>query len=407
MDKSPQLLRAPGRTLGDLVAPITASGQQRAVGTLLNQQATDPNQAIQNLQGAGPIVPNSFPTAGPASQDIGLLGIDKAMRGRSPAAFGERISAQNAARQTELGALAGTEGDISAAEAARDSQTTALREAAFQNASPADVTPVIGKIDSTLAGPIGKRDIASQALNWLKAKLVDGNGNPETDPQNLYAVRQDVNDAIAGKLGGEQSKFRLAKSQLLQIRAELDNAIETAAPGFKNYLSQYSALSKPIDQMTSLQGLQQSANTTAADMTTGLPFLSPASFSRGLDKVNADPFSGVNAPTLTRLETLRKDLQNSQAVNSPLLRAPGSDTFQNLSLNQNLGSMARFGAKPLEMLYKLAGSDSAINDQLTEAMLNPQRAATLMQKASVPRPDFNFRPYDLGTFFGLQGLTQR
>lgn len=391
-----------GRTFGDLIAPVTAGGQARAAGTLLNAQASNPGQAMQNLDASSPIVADSMPTMGSASQDIGLLSVEKAMRGKNPAPFGERLGDQNTARQAELSTMAGTPADIAAAAASRDAQTSATREAAFANASPADVTPVLAKINSVLAGPVGKRDIASQALTWLKGKLVDADGNPETDAQNLYAVRQDINDAIAGKLGGDQSKFRLAQGQLLQARGDLDNAIETAAPGFKGYLSQYAALSKPINRMESLQDLQQSSNLTAADVKTGQYFMSPAGFSRGLDKLKGDPFSGVQDEHLTRLEALRRDLQNSQAIASPSLRAIGSDTFQNLSLSQSLGSgmLTKPIAKVLEVPYRLAGADSGVNEQLMGAMLDPKRAAALMRAAAVARPEMSFRPYDVGTLFG-------
>jgi hypothetical protein len=98
-----------------------------------------------------------------------------------------------------------------------------------------------------------------------------------------------------------------------------------------------------------------------------------------------------------------KDLEGSQAVNGPLLKAPGSDTFQNLSLRQNLGGLARFAGKPLETLYNLAGSDKSINALLTQAMLDPKVAAALMQRAQIPRAGLNFRPFDLGTVGGLLG----
>lgn len=395
----PLALEQTGANLFDLARPATAAGQQRLAGNLFNQQARNPQAAIQNLESSQPIVPGSMPTSGPASGDIGLLGLEKGLRGNSPAEFGERLSGQNTAQQAELSSMAGKPSDITAAEQARDAATKASRDAAFANAGSANVSPVISKINGLLASPIGKRDIPSQALTWLKGKLVDSKGDPETDPQNLYAVRQDINDAIAGKLGGEQSKFKLAQGQLIQMRNELDNTIEGAAPGFKAYLTQYGALSKPINRMQTLQDLQDHASLTAVDPMTKQPFLSPAKFSNKLDDIKTDPFSGLEPNDISRLEKIRADMQNQQAVNGPLMKAPGSDTFQNFAVNSKLLS-------PLNAVYKPFGVDKKVMELATEAGTNPQLAAALMRKANAPKwSDFSYRPGDIGTTMGIMAGT--
>jgi hypothetical protein len=385
-----EVARGAGRLAAGAVRPLTAAGQQRMAGGVLTNQATNPQSAITNLETAQPIVPGSLRNTGEASQDTGLMGVEKSLRSSNSAPFAGRLSEQNAARQTELSRLAGTDADIAAAQEAREAQTDALREAAFTNAGRADVTPVIQKIDTTLAGPIGKRDIASQALNWLRNKLVDGDGNVETDPESLYAIRQDINDAIGGKLGGDQAKFKLASGQLIQTRNVLDTAINEAAPGFKNYLTQYAALSKPINRMTLLQELQQKATTTGFDPIGQQYFLSPGAYSRALTNAQADRLTPLTADQTQRLEALRRDLENSQAVNGPLLKAPGSDTVQNLSMAQALGSgplsaLLHAKAPYLGWLYNMAGSDKRVQQLLTQAMLDPKMAALLMRNAAAAR----------------------
>jgi hypothetical protein len=395
--QAPAAIEGLGSTLWDIAKPLTSAGQRQIAGNVLNEQSSDPQSAIAGLQNNQSIVPGSMPTAGSASGDIGIMGLERGLRGRDTSAFGEQLSQQNAARQTELGSMAGTPADITAAEQARDAATNASRAAAFANAKPADINPVLGKINVILRSPVGKRDIPSQALTWLKGKLVDDQGNPETNPENLYAVRQDINDAIAGKLGGDQSKFKLAQGQLIQVRGELDNAIDAAAPGFKNYLQQYAQLSQPINRMESLQALQSRANTTAADPVTGEYLLSPSNFSRGLDELKQQPFNGLNSSDVTRLEAIRKDLQNSQAINSPLVKSPGSDTFSNFAVSNKLLS-------PLNKLYAPFGVDRKVVEQLTEALRNPPTAASLMQQSAAAKP-FSFRPYDIGTVAGVRSGT--
>lgn len=390
--------RAAGRVASNVVAPLTQSGQQRIAGRVLASQATDPQAAAARLDTAQPIVPNSPRNVGEASQDLGLLALEKGMRSRNPSDFGARLSEQNAARQNELASVAGSPADLAAAKTARDAATAPLREQALGGGGQADVTPVLQHIDATLASPIGKRDIASQALTWLKGKLVDGQGQPENDPAKLYAVRQDVNDAIAGKLGGEQSKFRLAQGQLLQARGALDDSIEQAAPGFKAYLQRYSEMSKPIDQMKAMQEIQNRAQLQTADVTTGQQFLGNGKFGQALDAAIQKKGVKLTPDQTDRLNAIRTDLQYGQAINSPLVKAPGSDTFQNLSIAQAIGMggtnahpIAQVLTKPLGWIYKMAGTDKSVNDILTQAMLDSKLASAMLKRAT---------PASVGAFSG-------
>jgi hypothetical protein len=259
-----------------------------------------------------------------------------------------------------------------------------MREAALGAGGKAAAQPVIDNIDQVLAGPIGKRDIPSAALNWVKAKI-----EGESDPASLYAVRQDIGDALAGKLGGEQSKFRLARKELMAVRSQLDDAIEQAAPGFKAYLKRYSEMSEPIDQAKIIQEIQRRSQLTSADVTTGQNFLGTATFSRALDTALSKNGSRLSADQIEKLNAIRTDLQYGQAVNSPLIRAPGSDTFQNLSIAQAIGAggqripgVAALITKPLDWVYKLAGTDAGVNEALTRAFLDPKLAAMMLRRAT-------------------------
>jgi len=405
--------RLGARAVTDIVAPYTQSGRENIAGGILQRQASDPQAAAANLRAAQDIVPGSARTTGEASQDLGLLALEKGLRSRSTADFGQRLSEQNAARQAQLQGLAGTDADVLAAQTARDAQTGVMRETALGSGGQADISPVLQHIDDTLAGPIGKRDVPSQALTWLRGKLHDEAGNPETDPANLYAVRQDVNDAIAGKLGGEQSKFRLAQGQLIQARSALDDSIESAAPGFKAYLQRYSELSRPIDQRLAIQEIERRANLPTVDIKTGQPFLGSSAFTRALDAAQQD--TALSPQQSQSLRAIQTDLQLGQAINSPLVRAPGSDTYQNLSIAQVIGGGGFLHAhgplalltKPLSWLFKL-GPETRTTETLTQAMLDPKFAADLLQRATPARVNAfseRLRAATLGTAGGLNPFT--
>lgn len=382
--------RLAGRTAMNVVAPMTKSGQEAIAGRVMANQATDTQAAAANLQKAQEIVPGSARNTGEASQDVGLLALEKGLRSRNPAAFGQRISEQNAARQDALASVAGTPEDIQVMQVARNAETSPMREMALdagKGVVPASTQSIVDSIDSVLASPIGKRDIPSAALNWVKGKI-----QGESDPANLYAVRQDIGDALAGKLGGDQAKFRLARKELMDVRSQLDDAIEQAAPGFKAYLQRYSEFSQPIDQLKVMQEIQRRAQLTSADVTTGQNFMGSANFSRALDSALAKNGNRLTEAQIEKLNAIKTDLQYGQAINSPLIKAPGSDTFQNLSIAQAIGAGGkalpgplRVILKPLEWLYKAGGSDQGINDALTRAMLDPKLASQMLLRATPQR----------------------
>jgi hypothetical protein len=402
----PALGESSVRTLGDLISPLTAAGQSRAAGGLLNTQAQNPSAAQANLWQSKPTVPGSEPTAGAASQDTGLLGIEKAVRGTSSPEFGERLSAQNAARQAELTALGGTANDLKNAIKARGDATAPLYAAAATQSAP---------IDNEMIA-LMQRPAMQSAISTAKA-MAENNGQSfglsstapgssmslsGADLQGMKLALDDMRSTgFTQGIGSHQQRA------LQNTSDALTDWMQRNVPAQRQADAAFQNLSGPINKMQTVQALQQKASTTAADVQTGQYFLSPASYSRALDEALDNARNGLGKGDITRLEAIRKDLQNSQAVNGPLLKAPGSDTFQNLSLNQNLSGPARMLTKPLDPLYRMGGADAAINKLLTRGMLDPKFAAGLMQGALKPRPGLNFGPYDVGAMGGLLGSGQQ
>lgn len=373
------------RVIPAMMRPMTQGGREQIVGTLLRDQADDASRALTNLQNADEIVPGSVPTTGAAARDAGLLALEKGARARRPGEFGARLSEQNAARQQLLDDIAGTPADIVDDVAAREAATTSARESAFASARQAATQKILDKADEILASPAGARKPVQQAVAEFRT-AIEG----ETDPARLYAIRQDIGDAMAGKFGGEKASFALARKELIALRETLDDVIDDAAPGFKAYLERYRELSKPINQKEALQELQARSTLAAPDITTGRDFLSQAKFSRNLDKLLQDRLVAQNltAEQVKTAKAIAADLDLGASINSSLIKAPGSDTFQNYSLAGVIGAARmRSGElppflktflKPLDFVYR--ASDERIDDLLTQAMLDPKLAAMLMAK---------------------------
>jgi hypothetical protein len=382
--------RALGRAAYGMAKPLMRSGQEQMAADLLGSQAQNPQAAAANLRTADEVVPGSPRSTGEASKDIGLLALEKGVRGKNAAAFGQRLSEQNAARQSELSALGGTQSDILAAQTARDAETSPMREAALGAGGKADVGSVHAKIDEIMASPSGARQTVASTMGWVKDQIGD-----ESDPARLYEIRKDLQLAQAGKLqpssqnAPQASTLAQTRGQLKQVVGALDDSIEQAAPGFKAYLERYKEMSGPIDQMKVIQEIKNRASLSASDITTGEDFLSAAKFDSLLDKAIVKSGEKLTQNQVSRLEAIRTDLKYGQAINSPLVKAPGSDTFQNLSIAQVLGAGAtdahpifKVLSSPLKWLYRQAGSDTKVNEIIADAMLDPKLAAQMLDRAT-------------------------
>jgi hypothetical protein len=391
-----RVLEAPGA----IVKPFTQTGREVIVGNVLNRLATDPERAALNLQQAQPLVPGVRVTTAAGARDPGLAAAETAIRALDQSgAFPNVLSANQQALLESfrrLGGRAGgetTPGSIPYAEAKRTSITAPLRESAFANKQPVSVEPITSAISGIMANPATQRKSVDEAMgyvNSLLARRVD----PETgtiDPMALYSVRKDITDAMAGKLAGEQANLRLAKGQLADLLPVIDNAIESGAPGFKNYMEKYGKSSSAIDQMRLLQGIEAKVTTGQPNLMTGEPVLAASALRRQVAAKAEEIGTQLSPAAQTRLDNIINEINRGQAATAPGVKAPGSNTFQNMSMGNLIGrvfseSLAdnttlRTMTRPLDFLYKLP--DQQIQQLLVEAMLDPKLAATMMGKANI------------------------
>ena len=403
---TPAFAESSASTIAGLARPLLSSGQSQIAGNLLNDRASDPSTALANLQSSQPLVPGSLPTSGAASGDIGLLGLEKGVRGINATPFGERLSTQNTAQQSELGSMAGTPADLAAAIKARSAQTTPLYSAAATDSAPIDNEMVSLMQRPSMQAAIAKAKGLAEEKGQTFGMSSNSPGGPMSlSGSDLQGVKMALDDmqstAFTQGIGSHQARAMQDTSDALKDWMLRNVPSQRAAD------AAFQSASGPINRMTTLQELQAKAGTSAVDPNTRLPFLSSAKFGNALQDVQSDARSGVSVSDMARLSAMQKDLQNQQMVNGPLLKAPGSDTFQNFATNQNLlgaGSIGGLATKPLGWLYQKFGVDSGVNEQLTKAMLDPKFAASLMSKAAIPKTQTNFAYNDLGSFFGLAGL---
>lgn len=402
--------RGLGARAARVIEPFTEAGRNKIVDrTLAGFAGEGPTLALTHE-----IVPGSMPTLAQATGNAGLAAAEKNLRNVPGVMnqFVEREAGNKAARNLAWERLAGTEGDLAAAIAEREAAATPLREQAFAGAHPADSAPVVSKIDEILASPAGKRDAVNSALKNIRNKIASKDGTLESDVEQLYGVRKAIGDMLNPLAQGTGNDARLAARELQEVQSVLDQRIEKAAPGFRDYLAQYSELSKPLDRMSLLQQARitdSQGNITLAKLDNTIKSIERARSSKG-----THPAKSLSGDDLDQLYALREDMRR-EALPAAKAKPPGSDTAQNLATSNALGrflgntavdtvgggllgagydlyhgnlpgTAAGIGALAgLGVKRALAAKDAQVLDLLTNRLVNPQVAPTAFQRAPVQR----------------------
>jgi len=377
-----------------LVQPFTQEGRQVIIGNLLNRLSTNPARAQENLANAAPLVPGVQPTTAATAFDPGLASAETAIRALDQSgAFATQLSANQQALLDAYRRISGKPGSVAAAETKRKAVTKPLREQAFAGVTVDPVTFQSGvklvvnqAIDNVMSSDVGVRMDVESAMKFATERVAKAR-----TPMQLYEVRKDLAAAAQGKYNKENPSLSLAKGQLKDVIASIDDVIEAAAPGFKTYMDKYSKMSGPIDQMKMLQEIERRVTTGQPNIMTSEPVLAAGGLRTQLANKAEELDLKLSIPAQKRLDNIIDEINRGMAATAPGVKPPGSDTFKNMSMGNLIGrvfseSMAtnttlRTMTRPLDFLYKLP--DQQIQQLLVEAMLDPKLAAVMMSKANM------------------------
>lgn len=341
--------RKVANTVTSIAEPLTTGGRDKMVTRLLDKVAGGPTTLDLTEY-----VPGSMPTMGEASGNAGLASLERVARTNPNLVtrFGEQAGENVKARANYFAGIAKTPDDVTDAIALRESRTAPLRDAALTNAKPADPTAVATHIDDVLKGEAGKRAAVTTVLNRVKANLYDDAGNLETDARRLYGVRKDIGDMLDNVGDKDHGSAKAARAELMAARAEVDKAIEAAAPGFGRYLQTFARMSRPIDEMNYLQSL----NLTDAQGNFTLSKVQGAltKIAKERRKPGTNEAKSLSKESMGALQNLRADLKRAGQID--MGKARGSDTHQR-------AAMDNFGAEqgvPLSALGVVLGPKASI-----------------------------------------------
>jgi hypothetical protein len=381
------------RAAREIVRPGTEAGREVIAGNVLRSLASDAERAIMAAEGYQAPIAGYRPTTAQATRDIGLASAETPIRGLDQTGkFAQQQVEANRARMAILDRLAKDKDALERAMSKRDEVTSPLREEAFlkaQNVSPetfqsATALTVNKTIDDILKSDVGARGTVIKTMNWAKEQLSRG-----TTPARMYEVRKDLRDAAQGLLDKEGAAYSLAKRELEQVIRSVDDAIDAAAPGYKDYLDKYAKSSRGIERMEAAQEFRGKVMSTIPDPSNiGEYLISQPSFTRAIRAAAED--TKLSKTQLAVLQRVSQDIDSG--VLARATKVPGSDTFKNLSTANIIGGIVgkqMFGevppafakvVAPMNWLYN--GSDDAIRQLLVDAMLDPQLAAKMMRRAT-------------------------
>lgn len=393
--------QAAGRGAREVVRPFTQEGREVIVGNILRQLARDPEMAATRMEQYTPGVPGYTPTAPQAARDVGLAGAVPAIRALDETGrFTMQQMQANQARTNVLDRLAKDKEALAAAIAKRDEVTAPLREAAFANST---VTPetfgsaialnVNKLIDDILASPAGKRSTVKSVVTDARDDIARA-----TTPAELYEIRKDLRAAAQGLLdksssgGPNASAYKAAKGQLEQIIRSVDETIESAAPGYNEYLRKYAASSRGIERLEAAQDLRAKVKSTIPmmlDDPSRAPeyMLAQPAFVRAIRGIEKE--TDLSPTQVAVIKRVAKDLDEATFR---VTQEPGSNTFKNLSIANVIGGVfgkQMFGEVPASMQkgalsfnWLFSGPDDVVKTILVDAMLDPKLAARMMRKAT-------------------------
>lgn len=383
---------AAGRAVRETVRPFTQPGREVIAGNVLRQLSNAPETAVRRMEEFVPEVPGYKPTTAQASRDVGLIAAETPIRALDVTGkFAAQMSEANKARMAILDRMAKDQDAVTAAIAKREEVTAPMRESAFaaSTQTPQQIQSAISlvvnkQIDDILASPAGKRSTVINAMNFAKNSV-----NRADSVQSLYEVRKDLRAAAQGLLDKEGSAYSQAKGQLENVIRSVDDVIDSSAPGYKDYLRQYSQASKGIERLEAAQGFRGKVLSTIPDpINVGQFMISQPNFTRAIRAAAKE--TNLSQMQLKVLERVGRDIDSGVLNRSG--KVPGSDTFKNLSTANVIGGIIgkqMFGqvpaaankvVAPLNWLYN--GTDDQIRELLVDAMLDPKLAAKLMSKAT-------------------------
>lgn len=395
------------------IDPFTKGGQAGIVNNAIASYAEDPQKALATLQASKEYIPGFNATAGTSSGDTGLIGLERTLAQQPQSPFTGRYLQQNATATEYLNKLAGSPADVAAAEQARKAATNPLYKAAETGKITSDAAkPVIDNIDNQIA-KVGAGSDAGKTLIALKAKiqgslpqeksiatgLLDADGKPivrtetsEPPFSNTVQIFREERDNLL-KRGDQPNAYgSTVRSAISPANAKLGAVLESENPSFGKAQQTFADMSKPINQMETMQEIVKKVTNGTQDAS-GNYFLSPAKIGSLMKQgqVNTD-YNGwqsledaLSPAQHAGLKNTHAEIARANLPNTAVAMKAGSNTYHNLAstnaMSKVTGGRLPFAIKGIDK-WLYSNANEKIKEQLAQALLDKQRTIQGLMKGT-------------------------
>lgn len=386
-----------------LLAPFTESGQQNIAAKTLQRFASDADAAAKTLRSPPRLLPGDAPTVGELTQDAGLAQLQRTLANADPqmgAALAQRGQEQMAARLGAVRGIAKDDAALAAAKMARKTNADAAYSAAYaKGIDPAKVTPQHAQ---ALMDLMDRPSVQSAAVK--AAKLAQEEGRKVAGPDSLQFLH-DVKRALDDRIGTAPATG-IGRQEVRATEGTKDallGLMDQFSPEYAAARAGYVADSAPINRMEIGRSLLDALQPAMSDFG-GITRETGARFTNALRNADqtaarATGFKGAgmtDVMTPQQMDSLRLVAESlaRKANANELGRAAGSNTAQNLASGNLLRSVLGPTGLPeswaestlLQSLLRPAqfaakSGEERIRAALADAMLDPKKAAALLQLA--------------------------
>jgi hypothetical protein len=369
--------------------PFYETGRNRILGRALREfSGGEADTAIANLTNAPQLVKGSMPTVGQAAGVPSLAALENSVMASSPEAKNLLAGAKAAQDQARVNALE------SIATPTRISKYADIQERLGEELYADALKPInLGKITKKTQAEIDSlvnRPAIADAMEQARRNAANKNidiSDPAGSMRGLHETKMALDREIAavkGKLERDQAGSTSAELDALNTaKTDLLKFMEKISPAYKTARETYARVSKPVEQLETIQKLAKGSVSELNDK------VKAGQFMNNLAKLKDEGM--LSDAQFTRLSNIAEDIKRSTKAEAAG-RGTGSDTAQKLAyanmLNMSGIPNALRNWGPTQTIGNLIGraadvgygrQNRELQQRLAETMVNPAEAARLMQ----------------------------
>lgn len=374
------------------IEPFYESGKNAILGRALREfSGGEADKAIANLKNAPEYVKGSLPTVGQAAGVPSLAALENSVMASSTQAKNLLAGTKAAQDQARVNALQGI------ATPTRLGKYQDLQQRLGDELYKDAIKPLnLGKLSDEMTTEIKglvKTPAIKDAMEQAKTNAANRGidiADPAGSMRGLHETKMALDEQIAVVKAKLERDGRGAKSAELdglnKAKDRLLGFIENVSPEYKVARETYARVSKPVEQLQSIQNLAKGSVSELKDN------IKAGQFVNNLQKLKSEGIlSDAQVKRLTNIVDDIKRVDKAEAAG----RGTGSDTAQKLAYNNMLNmagipnALRNFG--PTQAIGNFVGriadagygrANRELQQKLAETMVNPAQAARLMEQAA-------------------------